>query len=160
MASTDHLANCLNRRGILATANSKLAQQNITIAIVDLDYFKRINDEYGHDVGDLVLIAFANAAKETLSKHDDFGRYGGEEWLFILHSSDEKVVRLMFEKLAATYQKYCNNIDALKGDLSMTFSVGVSLGNKSNRTLDTSIKRADDALYQAKENGRNQVVIN
>ena len=160
MASTDHLANCLNRRGILATANTKLAQQNITVAIVDLDYFKKINDEYGHDVGDLVLIAFANAAKETLSKHDDFGRYGGEEWLFVLHSSDEIVVHQMFEQLAATYQKYCNNIDAIKEDLSMTFSVGVSLGNKSNRTLDTLIKHADNVLYQAKENGRNQVIIN
>jgi diguanylate cyclase (GGDEF)-like protein len=160
MASTDHLANCLNRRGILATANTKLAQQNITVAIVDLDYFKKINDEYGHDVGDLVLIAFANAAKETLSKHDNFGRYGGEEWLFILNSSDEIVVHQMFEQLAATYQKYCNNIDALEEDLSMTFSVGVSLGNKSNKSLDTLIKHADNALYQAKENGRNQVIIN
>uniref|UniRef100_UPI003565420E tetratricopeptide repeat-containing diguanylate cyclase n=1 Tax=Alteromonas stellipolaris TaxID=233316 RepID=UPI003565420E len=160
MASTDYLTNCFNRRGILNTANTKLAQQKMTIAIVDLDYFKKINDEYGHDVGDLVLIAFAKAAKETLSKGDEFGRYGGEEWLFVLNSSDEKVVRDTFEKVAATYQKYCNDIDALEENLSMTFSVGVSLGDKSNRTLDTLIKRADSVLYEAKENGRNQVIIN
>lgn len=160
MASTDYLTNCFNRRGILNTANTKLAQQKMTIAIVDLDYFKKINDEYGHDVGDLVLIAFAKAAKETLSKGDEFGRYGGEEWLFVLNSSDEKVVRDTFEKVAATYQNYCNDIDALEENLSMTFSVGVSLGDKSNRTLDTLIKRADSVLYEAKENGRNQVIIN
>ncbi|WP_419761996.1 diguanylate cyclase [Alteromonas stellipolaris] len=160
MASTDYLTNCFNRRGILNTANTKLAQQKMTIAIVDLDYFKKINDEYGHDVGDLVLIAFAKAAKETLSKGDEFGRYGGEEWLFVLNSSDEKVVRDTFEKVAATYQKYCNDIDALEENLSMTFSVGVSLGDKSTRTLDTLIKRADSMLYEAKENGRNQVIIN
>jgi len=160
MASTDHLSNCLNRRGILDAANSKLAQSNVTIAIVDLDYFKKINDEYGHDIGDLVLVAFANAAKETLTKDDDFGRYGGEEWLFVLNSSDEKVVRQMFEQLAETYQNYCNNIEALKESVSMTFSVGVSLGDKSNRTLDILIKHADNLLYQAKENGRNQVIIN
>ena len=160
MASTDFLTNCFNRRGILITANTQLAQQKMTIAIVDLDYFKKINDEYGHDVGDLVLIAFAKAAKETLSKGDEFGRYGGEEWLFVLNSSNEKVVRDTFEKVAATYQKYCNDIDALEENLSMTFSVGVSLGDKSTRTLDTLIKRADSMLYEAKENGRNQVIIN
>ena len=160
MASTDYLTNCFNRRGILKTAETKLTQQKMTIAIVDLDYFKKINDEYGHDVGDLVLIAFAKAAKDALPKGDEFGRYGGEEWLFVLNSSDEKVVRDTFGQLAATYQKYCNDIDALEENLSMTFSVGVSLGDKSTRTLDTLIKRADSALYQAKENGRNQVIIN
>ncbi|MDO6567438.1 diguanylate cyclase [Alteromonas sp. 1_MG-2023] len=159
MASTDHLANCLNRRGILNAANTKLTQQNITVAIVDLDYFKKINDEYGHDIGDLVLIAFANAAKETLSKNDDFGRYGGEEWLFVLNSADETAIRNTFKQLAATYQKYCNDIEALSKNTNMTFSVGVTLGNKSNQSLDTLIKQADNVLYQAKENGRNQVVI-
>ena len=147
-------------KNILRRNRDKSNQHVIGIAMMDLDRFKTINDTYGHDVGDLVLIAFANAAKETLSKHDNFGRYGGEEWLFILNSSDEIVVHQMFEQLAATYQKYCNNIDALEEDLSMTFSVGVSLGNKSNKSLDTLIKHADNALYQAKENGRNQVIIN
>ena len=59
MASTDHLSNCLNRRGILNAASVKLAHHSVSFAIVDLDYFKKINDEYGHDIGDMVLIAFA-----------------------------------------------------------------------------------------------------
>ncbi|WOI36171.1 tetratricopeptide repeat-containing diguanylate cyclase [Alteromonas sp. CI.11.F.A3] len=160
IASTDYLTKSFNRRGILKTAEAKLAQQDMAIAIVDLDYFKKINDEYGHDVGDLVLIAFANAAKDTLSNDDEFGRYGGEEWLFVLHSTDEKVIKNTFEKLAENYQKYCNNLDAFTNNINMTFSVGVSVGDKSNRTLDTLIKRADSMLYEAKENGRNQVIVN
>ncbi len=69
----------------------------MTIAIVDLDYFKKVNDQFGHDVGDLVLIAFAKAAKETLCDDHQFGRYGGEEWLFALNTADERIIRDIFE---------------------------------------------------------------
>ena len=159
MASTDHLSNCLNRRGILNAASVKLAHHSVSFAIVDLDYFKKINDEYGHDIGDMVLIAFANAAKDTLPKGDEFGRYGGEEWLFVLNSADEKVVRSIFQKLAVAFQKYCDAIEAFNPKKEMTFSVGATLNSKSPNSLDSLIKRADTLLYRAKENGRNQVVI-
>ncbi len=159
MASTDHLSNCLNRRGILNAASARLAQHSVSIAIVDLDYFKKINDEYGHDIGDMVLIAFANAAKDTLSKGDDFGRYGGEEWLFVINSADEKVVRNIFQELAVAFQKYCDAIEAINPKKVMTFSVGATLNSQSSNSLDALIKRADTLLYRAKENGRNQVII-
>ncbi|XQF94324.1 GGDEF domain-containing protein (plasmid) [Pseudoalteromonas espejiana] len=76
-----------------------LSRQKATIAIIDLDYFKQINDKFGHDIGDLVLIKFAQAAKDTLTNTDLFGRYGGEEWLFVLSTTDENIIKNYLKSL-------------------------------------------------------------
>ncbi|QCU76552.1 tetratricopeptide repeat-containing diguanylate cyclase [Pseudoalteromonas distincta] len=156
---TDYLTNSPNRRGIMRAAEAKLDEGKMTIAIVDLDYFKKVNDQFGHDVGDLVLISFAKAAKETLSGDHQFGRYGGEEWLFALNSVDELAIRDIFDQLATRFTEHCSNIKDLPSNTQITFSVGASVSNPLKSTLDVLIKHADKLLYKAKENGRNQVVV-
>ena len=156
---TDYLTNSPNRRGIMRAAEAKLDEGKMTIAIVDLDYFKKINDQFGHDVGDLVLISFAKAAKETLSGDHQFGRYGGEEWLFALNSVDELAIQDIFDQLATRFTEHCSNIKDLPSDTKITFSVGASVSSPLKSTLDVLIKHADKLLYKAKENGRNQVVV-
>ena len=156
---TDYLTNSPNRRGIMRAAEAKLDEGKMTIAIVDLDYFKKVNDQFGHDVGDLVLISFAKAAKETLSGDHQFGRYGGEEWLFALNSVDELAIRDIFDQLATRFTEHCSNIKDLPSDTKITFSVGASVSSPLKSTLDVLIKHADKLLYKAKENGRNQVVV-
>jgi len=160
MSLTDYLTNSLNRRGIMQKANELLTDRAVSIAIVDLDYFKNINDKFGHDVGDLVLIKFAQAAKDSLSNNDIFGRYGGEEWLFVLNTQDIHEINTTFEILASKVLKYCSEIEALPSKENITFSAGVAISNADCNSLDILIKRADKQLYKAKENGRNQVIIN
>jgi len=156
---TDYLTNSPNRRGIMRAAEAKLDEGKMTIAIVDLDYFKKVNDQFGHDVGDLVLISFAKAAKETLSGDHQFGRYGGEEWLFALNSVEELAIRDIFDQLATRFTEHCSNIKDLPSDTKITFSAGASVSGPLKSTLDVLIKHADKLLYKAKENGRNQVVV-
>ncbi|KAA1162470.1 GGDEF domain-containing protein [Pseudoalteromonas fuliginea] len=156
---TDYLTNSPNRRGIMRAAEAKLDEGKMTIAIVDLDYFKKVNDQFGHDVGDLVLIAFAKAVKETLNGDHQFGRYGGEEWLFALNLVDELAIRDIFDQLATRFTEHCSNIKDLPSDTKITFSVGASVSSPLKSTLDVLIKHADKLLYKAKENGRNQVVV-
>lgn len=96
MVLIDYLLNCFNCRGIFNVVSVKLVYYSVFIVIVDLDYFKKINDEYGYDIGDMVLIVFVNVVKDILFKGDEFGWYGGEEWLFVLNLVDEKVVRSIF----------------------------------------------------------------
>ncbi|WP_289076214.1 tetratricopeptide repeat-containing diguanylate cyclase [uncultured Pseudoalteromonas sp.] len=159
IALTDYLTNSLNRRGILQKANECLSQQSLAIAIVDLDYFKAINDKFGHDIGDLVLIKFAQAAKDTLSTNDKFGRYGGEEWLFVLKTQNRDKINNFFENLENKLAQYCSHIEALPSKTHVTFSAGVAISDAKSDSLSELIKRADQQLYKAKENGRNQIAI-
>ena len=161
LASTDFLTKCHNRRGIIQLAERILKNQASTIALVDLDYFKKINDSYGHDIGDLVLIAFANAAKESLVGNGEFGRYGGEEWLFILNTTNNTKINTIFTQIYEDFSKYCVDISVKNPAFSevITFSVGAAVSNSTQNRLDSLIAHADKLLYQAKKNGRNQVII-
>ena len=159
MALTDYLTKSFNRRGIMKKAANTLKQSNATIAIVDLDLFKHINDTYGHDVGDAVLVAFARAAQSILDDGDQFGRYGGEEWLFVLNTVDKKSVEATFDSIANALTNYCSEIQGLKNTETITFSAGAAISTSSNRSLEKLIIHADELLYKAKQNGRNQVNV-
>ncbi|MEO9508067.1 MAG: GGDEF domain-containing protein, partial [Nonlabens ulvanivorans] len=163
MASTDYLTHSPNRRGIMAIAENQLKDNDLTIALVDLDHFKRINDSFGHDIGDLFLIAFSKAAKKALREDDNFGRYGGEEWLFILNTTSRATIKNIYERLAETFANYCIDVraDNPEIDWSLTFSMGAVLSTSATQdnSLEYLIKQADDLLYQAKDNGRDQLVI-
>jgi diguanylate cyclase (GGDEF)-like protein len=161
IALTDYLTNCPNRRGIMRLSEDRINQQEVTIAIVDLDYFKKINDNCGHDVGDLVLIAFAKAASKTLRENDKFGRYGGEEWLFILNTTNKSTIGDIFLRLSENFSNYCIDIKAENPSITweITFSMGATISTSTNNKLDELIVHADKLLYQAKENGRNQVIM-
>ena len=159
MALTDYLTKSFNRRGIMKKAANTLKQSNATIAIVDLDLFKHINDTYGHDVGDAVLVTFARAAQSVLDDDDQFGRYGGEEWLFVLNTVDKKSVEATFDSIANALTNYCSEIEGLKNTETITFSAGAAISASSNRSLEKLIIHADELLYKAKQNGRNQVNV-
>ncbi len=160
MALTDELTGVANRRSILEHAEAefetfKAEQQDITIAMIDLDHFKSVNDKFGHDVGDLVLKHFANAVKQVIRDRDRFGRVGGEEWFLIMPNSSADIVPSVFERMKEEVLK----IDIPQLDRKITFSMGVTQYTAEDKTYESAAKRADECLYKAKENGRDRFEI-
>jgi diguanylate cyclase (GGDEF)-like protein len=158
LAMIDSLTGVWNRRAITLKASQELAiaqreGHSLTILLADLDNFKSVNDIYGHDVGDIVLKTFANIASDNIRAKDQFGRWGGEEWLFIMPATSVEDAKNLFNRLS-------NKLSEVKiGDLSnITFSMGaVELVNDRNTDLNLLIKEADKQLYVAKETGKNKV---
>ncbi len=123
-----------------------------SLIMLDIDHFKNINDKYGHLVGDAVLRRFTSIISKNIRKSDIFGRWGGEEFLVIAPSTTLKEAKLLAEKLRMIIEQ-----TAFDGvDEGLTVSFGVTQCDKT-LSLDGNIKKADDALYRSKQNGRNQV---
>ena len=158
---TDYLTKSPNRCGILDIAGKAMRKQKVTIAIIDLDHFKKINDSFGHDTGDAVLITFAKATKSALRESDHFGRYGGEEWLLVLNTTQKPIIHQIFNRINSAIEKLCDEI--VVGELpkgwKVTFSMGATIQKSDTENLEALIKRADTLLYKVKENGRNHVLI-
>ncbi|MFA0140725.1 diguanylate cyclase [Vibrio kanaloae] len=131
----------------------------ISLAILDLDHFKRVNDTFGHDVGDEVLVEVARGVKQHLFPNDAVSRWGGEEFVILLSGSIDPEQQLNVIRLAISEPP----IDTQSGSLDLTTSIGASIGiaheQLNQDTYKKYLKAADDALYQAKESGRNQVII-
>lgn len=146
---------------ILESLNAKLetlesSSNEFCIAMIDIDFFKSINDNYGHKMGDDALRLFSYIARQIFPDHVDMGRLGGEEFLFIFHKSTERqCVELLddFRKLLKTAA-----CDQLSEEISLTFSAGLKEIN-SPHTTTACLEDADKALYEAKESGRDQTVI-
>lgn len=158
LAYTDSLTGTANRLSILRQAKRELEVsrrfgQNLTIAIADLDHFKAINDKYGHDIGDLVLQTFADVSNSELRSIDYFGRYGGEEWLFILPNTSKVDSVNLFNRIAQKLK----SISVVDGPSKVTFSIGGVNAKGSSMSLEQLIKEADKQLYVAKNRGRDQV---
>ncbi len=162
LALKDHLTGAPNRRAILEHAErqfqlSKRTREPFTIAIIDLDFFKKINDTYGHDIGDEVLKIFANALNGSIRNQDRFGRYGGEEWLLVLTNTPVEDVQIIFDRVSDGLKTI--ELPDVPEDFKVTFSLGATQLQRSDISLNTIIKRADENLYKAKESGRNKFVI-
>lgn len=163
LALCDHLTNSPNRRAVLKYAQdrfeyAKARNEQLIIAIVDLDYFKQLNDNFGHDTGDRVLINFSKACHQEIRHQDGFGRYGGEEWLFVFRDTGKDTIFEIFHRIRNTL----NSIpcEGLPENHSIYFSMGAAQYTPNvDDNLNTLIKRADEKLYEAKENGRNQCQI-
>lgn len=165
LAGTDELTGLLNRRRFFSQAETFIEQQKATqaliFAVIDLDYFKKINDTYGHSGGDKVLIGFAELAMKYMAPDDMIGRYGGEEFviLFPYKLLEQEALTHAYEKLERLRIAFeAHPFPALDQDLRMTFSVGLT-SYQANEPLEVTFKRADEALYQAKHSGRNQVCM-
>jgi len=161
MALRDELTGAPNRRAIIATAEKRfeqcLAEQsNLTIAMLDIDHFKKFNDNYGHDIGDRVLSIFSDACFESIRSHDRYGRFGGEEWLIVLLDAKESDIEVIFNRLKNALEKVKIKDDL---DITLTFSLGAAQLSAKDKNINQLIKRADINLYQAKNNGRDQYVI-
>jgi diguanylate cyclase (GGDEF)-like protein len=132
---------------------------SLSVAILDLDYFKKVNDTYGHDTGDRVLILFSSIMTDCFRKTDIVGRYGGEEFLIIFPDTSAELAKLALVKLQSAIAKQSVRSDD-ETEFYFTFSGGVTEFMVSDETIDEIIKRADNALYEAKLKGRNRIEIN
>ncbi len=157
ISTTDHLTGLSNRREFLERYEFEKKRMeryggNLAIAIMDIDYFKMINDNFGHDTGDRVLVQLADLLEKNIRETDMVARWGGEEFLFLLVNSDVNEAETCIEKLMTVIREH----DFGLGE-RVTCSFGLTCLMKED-TWDTVISRADMLLYQAKNRGRNQVV--
>ena len=162
IALIDGLTSAPNRRAILNHLELKFAEAKrkstpLTIGLIDIDLFKKFNDEYGHKVGDEVLIAFATAFRKSLREYDAFGRYGGEEWLVVFADIEHSTIESIFKRLRSNLQlAISENTDIAK---NVTFSMGVASFDKGqDKDHESIINRADKNLYIAKNGGRNRFI--
>lgn len=159
LAYTDSLTGLANRRQIeralkQAMENANESEKPLSILMYDIDHFKIINDRHGHSVGDIVLTNLSNFSKELLRDNDVLGRTGGEEFLAILpNASLDQAIQVAKRLQREVDLKQYTNIES---DLNATISVGVT-EFKPGENMDQLLHRVDEALYQAKENGRNRV---
>ncbi|MFA0250549.1 diguanylate cyclase [Vibrio sp. 10N.261.45.A4] len=137
----------------------RLSPFGYTLAILDLDQFKRVNDTYGHDIGDQVLVEVAKRIERALSTNDVLARWGGEEFVLLLAGTQDPDEQLEMIRQTIADQ----TIETYSGPLALTTSIGATIHltyqELNSSTYKQHLKSADDALYQAKQSGRNQVVI-
>ncbi len=160
LAITDPLTHIMNRRGITVALLDVMAQAEryrapLTVAMADIDHFKKINDNYGHEAGDQVLEEIAGILSEELRMPDKVGRYGGEEFVVLFPHTGLVQARKISDRIRARVGKH--RFDTKAGRLPVTISVGVAQFQRGE-DLEKLVSRADRALYDAKEAGRNRVV--
>lgn len=124
--------------------------------MIDIDYFKKINDQYGHGVGDKVLISFCEVVSNLIDKDMIFGRLGGEEFAISIYNKDKKDVFAISETIREECAK--SKIEIEKHKIGFTISVGVAFKESKYETIDAILHRADELLYKAKKEGRNRVI--
>lgn len=144
-------------------ANAKRQKNSLCCIMTDIDFFKSVNDTYGHAVGDCVLKTVARAIKKELREYDIPSRYGGEEFTILLPNTSIEEATLVAERLRAGIEKKKINIEDYRiegvSSISVTISVGVAQYTSSMKEPDELHQKADKALYTAKETGRNRVVV-
>jgi diguanylate cyclase (GGDEF)-like protein len=160
-ASHDELTGALSRRTLMENAmrEFELARRNdmpLSLLLLDLDHFKRINDQHGHQVGDAVLQQAAARMRDCLRTVDLLGRYGGEEFMIVLPNSDLAAARQVAERLRAALAQPLSI-----GSVSVALSVSIGVAQETGHTLDLQhlIQLADAALLRAKTGGRNRVEV-
>lgn len=159
-ARTDELTGLFNRRHMYTYLQQSLHRMQrvkipMSVLLIDIDNFKRINDNYGHQFGDKVLVELANALRNSLRDYDSIARWGGEEFLVVLSDTDNNVATKVAEKLRATIE----SLPVIYGEtpIPVTISIGMHTANLSE-SLETMLRHADENLYAAKNNGRNLVM--
>lgn len=162
MATTDGMTGLLNKRAMLEQASAKVAaavrfRRKLSVLVTDIDFFKKVNDTYGHDVGDVVIKGLGEILKRQKRATDVVARFGGEEFVVLCEQTDEDGARLLAERireeLAAT------TFASPNGPLKVTCSVGVATFPVAGETWDDLFKAADEALYGSKRGGRNRVTV-
>jgi diguanylate cyclase (GGDEF)-like protein/PAS domain S-box-containing protein len=161
LATTDPLTGCYNRRHFFELGERELQRSRrygrpLSALMLDIDHFKKINDTYGHPVGDKVLIAMTETCLSTLRKSDIFGRIGGEEFAILFVEADLENAVNLAERIRNAVSEI--TIPTETASVSFTVSIGVSEREQDDVSLAEILKRADDALYRAKNTGRNRVM--
>ncbi|MGE0495341.1 MAG: diguanylate cyclase [Vulcanimicrobiota bacterium] len=162
LATTDSLTGAANRRRFLELAEQEFQRSRrypspLTAVMLDADYFKTINDSYGHDVGDQVLRALARVVASQLRVSEVFGRMGGEEFAIAMPSTDAQGAAIMAERLRQAVAAL--ELEARDEKVRFTISIGIAELTPADTSFASILARADAALYQAKTGGRNLVVV-
>ena len=160
LATLDSLTGMANRRHFLECAQAEIARtlrtgQSLSVMMLDVDHFKALNDSHGHAAGDAALKALAEACRATLRETDIMGRLGGEEFGFILPGDGLDEAAEAAERLRGAISQL--SIPVETGTIAITASLGLALLAADEATIDGALRRADHALYQAKQSGRNRV---
>lgn len=160
-AMHDPLTNVYNRRAILDALNQELSRaerlgNTLSVAICDIDHFKRVNDTYGHQTGDEALRAFTRAVRMALRDTDYLGRWGGEEFMVLAPSIGGDGTNTLFERIRRNVEEI--DLPVSDGVLGLTVSIGVA-EDTAGKTADEATHAADEAMYEAKRAGRNRVCI-
>lgn len=165
VSNRDALTNAYNRRYVFDRGEEILQQYKRTknifsVCVVDIDYFKLVNDHYGHQAGDFVLKEFTRIIHKNIRPYDILGRYGGEEFIVILNSTNKTNSALVMSRILDVIR---NKIFVFNGEeIKITFSTGISdcedLG-KEKLTIDNMVAIADKRMYKAKNTGRNKIVF-
>jgi diguanylate cyclase (GGDEF)-like protein len=161
MATSDPLTGLANRRVFWDKARSEFTrsrrcQSPLSVLMIDLDHFKRLNDTYGHLAGDEVLKEFAKICQLNLREYDTFARFGGEEFTVILPETEAEKALIVANRLRSAVEAMTVMVDGKA--IRYTISIGVSQLGSRDSSFDDILLRADDALYTAKRNGRNRVI--
>ena len=162
-ANFDSMTKVWNRRMILIHLANELERakredNNLVVCILDLDHFKKINDTFGHQTGDIVLQHFSQIVKKQIRPYDFFGRYGGEEFLLIIPKLAQSDSLCVVERIRVAVAE-AEIMIVNEQCIHFTVSIGVTIANKFDTCMESVIKRADMAAYNAKHSGRNKVVL-
>ena len=158
LSNIDPLTGAYNRRYFYSISKemialSKRENHSITLAMIDIDNFKKVNDTFGHDIGDEVIKALVNKINSELRESDLFMRFGGEEFVVLLPNTDINKSMIILEKVRKTIEE-CDSVK----DASFTISIGVAEYIHSEINFEKVLKRADEGLYIAKNSGKNRIV--
>ena len=153
---TGLLNHTMSKQRVDAAVQAALAEGTpLCVGMIDIDHFKKVNDTYGHPMGDQVIRSMAWLLKQRLRKTDAVGRYGGEEFLVILPQADAERARHLLDRIRVDFSEFRH--PAPEGSFACTFSCGIAQ-LEPGLNAQSLVKRADEALYQAKREGRNRIV--
>jgi diguanylate cyclase (GGDEF)-like protein len=162
LATMDSLTGIFTRRYWFERCNEEMERSRkfnyeLSFLMLDIDHFKDFNDKYGHLVGDVILMAVSNTIKENIRQIDLVGKYGGEEFCVILTETNAEGAQFVAERIRKAMEE--KSVAAYDEDLKVTISIGVSAFPQDSSDLNTLVDKADQALYKAKESGRNRVCV-
>lgn len=162
LSLTDELTGLFNRRSFDNSfekefLRAKRYNNNLTLVMFDIDYFKKVNDTYGHQCGDYILKQIANAALQTFRKTDTVFRFGGEEFVVILTETDINQAKIPLERFRKTVETLDLSFEGQK--INITVSLGACQYNENMESKEEFLKLTDIALYDAKNSGRNKCVF-
>jgi diguanylate cyclase (GGDEF)-like protein len=161
-ANRDYLTGLYNRRYFFQAMGEyvedvKESGEKFAVAMIDIDHFKKVNDTYGHDIGDKVIITLADILRSSTSPRDVVARFGGEEFCIVLKNINRYSALDILERIRSEVEEYSFAIDK-EQHIKFTISIGAVVHNDED-DLEETINEADMCLYKAKNSGRNQVVF-
>jgi two-component system, cell cycle response regulator len=162
MATTDGMTGLLNKRAMIEQAEQKISAaarfgRKLSVLVTDIDFFKKVNDTYGHDIGDVVIKGLGDILRKHKRTTDVVARFGGEEFVVLCEQTDEHGAMLLAERIREELQKTV--FSTPNGKLQVTCSLGVATFPEAGNDWESMFKAADDALYVSKRGGRNQSTL-